>query len=150
MRPPIGDPNDTNPGPGGFVPIGIPLVYVPNGNTVFNNFAIDPASSQFDPNFGGVINKGLFLYYHNLVPGSAADPFCLGDAACRVHVLQSTPSVVARQLPIAATAAQNIWYELALMWEDRQTEVRNRQRCSIDPRYRCGVATLAAWAPTCR
>ena len=58
---------------------------------MFNNFAIDPASSGFDPNFGGVINKGLFLYYHNLVPGSAADPFCLGDAACQVHVLQSTP-----------------------------------------------------------
>jgi outer membrane autotransporter protein len=111
-------------GAGAFNTVGIPVVYVPTGNTVFNNFAIDPASSNFNPNFG-TIDKGLFMYFHNLVGGSAADPFCLGSANCQVHVLQSTPGVVANQLPIAITAAQTIFYETALMWEDRQTEVRD-------------------------
>jgi hypothetical protein len=43
-------------------------------------------------------------------------------------VLKSTPGPTALELPIALTAAQNVWYETALLWEDRQTEVRNRVR----------------------
>src|SRR5262249_1504420 len=39
--------------------------------------------------------------------------------------LFSLPGVAAFQLPIAITAAQNVFYETALMWEDRQTEVRD-------------------------
>ena len=36
--------------------------------------------------------------------------------------------MIAFQLATATTAAQNIWYELALLWEDRQNEVRNGYR----------------------
>ena len=66
--------NDTNPGAGALNQVGIPLVYVQSGQTKFGNFVIDPLSSHFDPSFGGVINKGLFIYYLNLKapPGAPA------------------------------------------------------------------------------
>ncbi len=122
--------NDLNPGPGAYNPIGIPLVYVQLGVTNAGNFTLDPASSHYNPAFGGIIDKGLFIYNLALVQANPFDPFCgaVPNPAvfCQAWVLKSDPGITARQLPVALTAAQNIWYELALLWEDRQTEVRAR------------------------
>jgi outer membrane autotransporter protein len=112
--------HDTNTGPAAFVPYdaaqasfgGIQVVDVA-GAVSADNFYISPLSDHYDPRFGGVISKGLFFYYLAKV----------GDPQFNLF---SAPDVTAYQLPKAITAAQNIWYESALMWEDRQTELRTK------------------------
>jgi hypothetical protein len=100
------------------------------GVTNEGNFSLDPASSHYSPAFGGVISKGLFLYHLELVQANPFDPFCGNNpnpaVFCQAWVLKSDASPTTRQLPIATTAAQNLWYESATMWEDRQTELRTR------------------------
>src|SRR5262249_26933289 len=111
--------NDTNPGLGAFNPIGIAVVGI-NGTGNLSNFQLSPGSSHFNPNFGGVLDKGFFFYF------LANDPNATSTGCELNHCVSlfSLPSVAAFQLPIAITAAQNIFYETALMREDRQTEVR--------------------------
>jgi outer membrane autotransporter protein len=106
---------DVNPGPGGFTgPGGIPIVTV-NGTSTPGNFSLSPASTviggSYLPINGGVLRKGLFDYM--LVD----DP--------SVFALVSAPNTALFQMPVAITATQNIWYETAFGWEDRQTELRD-------------------------
>ncbi len=39
--------------------------------------------------------------------------------------LYSVPGYQGQELPIAVTGAQNLWEELSLLWEDRQSEIRD-------------------------
>ena len=112
--------HDTNPGLGAFNTTGIAVVGI-NGTGNVNNFQLSPGSSHFDPKFGGVLDKGFFFYF------LANDPNATSTGCELNHCvsLYSAPDVEAFQLPRAITAAQNIFYETALMWEDRQTEVRD-------------------------
>ena len=107
--------HDVNPGPGGFTgPGGIPIVTVA-GTSSPADFTLSPQSTVIGGGFlpinGGILRKGLFDYYLVDDPG--------------VFALVSVPNAVLFQMPVAVTAAQNIWYETALGWEDRQTELRD-------------------------
>jgi outer membrane autotransporter protein len=112
--------HDVNPGPGAFNPTGIAVVNI-SGAGNLSNFQLSSASDHFNPGFGGVLDKGLFFYF------LANDPNATSTGCTLNHCVSlfSLPSVTAQQLPIAITAAQTIFYETALMWEDRQTEVRD-------------------------
>jgi hypothetical protein len=106
--------HDVNPGLGGLTgPAGIPIVTV-TGTVTPANFTLSPQSTviggSYLPINGGILHKGLFDYYLVDDPG--------------VIALVSTPNAALFQMPIAMTAAQNIWYETAFGWEDRQTELR--------------------------
>jgi hypothetical protein len=73
----------------------------------------------FLPINGGTLRKGLFDYILVDDPG--------------VFELVSLPNSVLFQMPVAATAAQNMWYETALGWEDRQIEMRDFLRSAPVP-----------------
>jgi hypothetical protein len=126
---------DTSSGSGSFNPLGITIVAV-NGasNSAFFLASQDnpahntPGTSQFDlfePGVGpmGAIKKGLFFY--PLLQDTAGFAAQGGGGAGSRYALFGLPDNEAFQLPIAMTAAQNIWNESALTWLDRQTELRN-------------------------
>jgi len=116
--------NDVNPGPGAFNPTGIAVVNITGAGNL-SNFQLSSGSDHFNPAFGGVLDKGLFFYFLANDPAATSTGCNLLGAGNHCVSLYSLPSVTAQQLPIAITAAQTIFYETALMWEDRQTEVRD-------------------------
>ena len=118
--------NDTNKGPGAYNLTGIAVVGI-NGSGNANNFLIAPGSSGYDPRFGGVIGKGLFFYYLDNDWGgisTGCNTSMDGKAAKHCVALYSAPDATARQLPMLVTGTVATWYETALLWEDRQTEIR--------------------------
>ena len=66
-----------------------------------------------------MIDAGLYAYALEQGAGVGCD----GAAVC--YSLYSGPSIKARILPVAVTTTQSLWQETALMWEDRQTELRD-------------------------
>lgn len=108
--------NDVNAGTGAFNLPGILVVDVQNGQTFNNNFVIAPDSPNYDPKFGGVIDKGLFFY----------DMVTKGDGAGGTgHYLVGLPDQEVFQLPSLITGAQSIWYETTGVWLDRQADLRS-------------------------
>ena len=66
---PNNNPGQYNPYQPGAGLFGIPIVGVTSGNTVFDDFFIDPQSNFYAVKSGqGVIDKGLFFYAHDLIP----------------------------------------------------------------------------------
>ncbi len=106
--------------PGQYNPVGIPIVGVTSGMTTFSNFYIDPQSSFYAVKNGeGVIDKGMFFYAHELVPS----PNVGGGL---VHVLVGLPDTETYQMAYVASGAQNLWYDTALNWIDKQDNLRKR------------------------
>jgi Autochaperone Domain Type 1 len=120
--------NDVLPGLGAWNPVGTTVVSV-GGSSTGGGFVLDPSSSHY---FGGVLDKGLYQYVLATGPGVG----CQG-ATC--YTLYSAPTAAAERLPIAVTGAQTLWQETALMWEDRQSELR-------DQVYRGTGATTVAYS----
>ena len=95
--------NNTNPGPGSYNPVGIAVVDVSTGTTAANNF--------FLPN--GPIKRGMFIYDLLLRPDN-------------VHVLAGVPDQEVFETPRILSAAQSLWYENAVLWYERQNDLRDR------------------------
>ena len=95
--------NNTNPGPGSYNPVGIAVVDVSTGTTAANNF--------FLPN--GPIKRGMFTYDLLLRPDN-------------VHVLAGVPDQEVFETPRILSAAQSLWYENAVLWYERQNDLRDR------------------------
>nr|WP_255607960.1 autotransporter outer membrane beta-barrel domain-containing protein [Ancylobacter sp. Lp-2] len=108
--------NDLNTGPGGFNPEGILVVSVRNGTTDASNFVIDPTSANYADKFGGVIDKGLFIYDLAVAPvaGGGTGQYLVG-----------VPDQEAFELPSLITGAQTVWHETAGLWLDRQADLRS-------------------------
>ena len=136
--------NDLNGGPGSSNPVGIPVVAVVSGDTNKSDFFIDPSSSQLRSKFGGVIDKGLFFYSHQV----KNDPFFNinnGFAANGIdHVLVGPPDSELFELSKAAEGARNIWYESTGVWLERTAdyELPVGAWCRYSGRGWCGFAGL--------
>ena len=105
--------------PGQYNPVGIPVVAVASGSTLPSDFYIDPQSNYYKTINGiGVVDKGLFFYGLTTKP----NPEVLGGID---HVLVGLPDQEAFQLTYAVTGAQNIWYDTAVGWLDRQGDLRH-------------------------
>lgn len=107
--------HDVNPGAAAYNIEGIQLVEVENGSAAGAGFALDPRSSYYSPRFGGVLDKGLFIY--DLVTEVNAD----GQPEVR---LVSAPDEEVFEFPSFISAAQQIWYETSGVWLDRQADLR--------------------------
>jgi hypothetical protein len=127
-------------------PIGSAVVSI-RGEDTSGGIAISPSSPGFNYNNGTpIVNAGLYYYYLSNSTGTVS---CAGGYKC--YSLYSIASTASRTLPIAVTAAQNIWQETALMWEDRQVELRDTARISVknndkerncnDANNGCGLST---------
>ena len=101
-------------------PIGSAVVSI-QGSDNSTGFAISPSSPNFYFNNGtALVNAGLYYEY---LGKSTGGPSCANGYTC--YSLYSIASAAARTLPIAVTAAQSLWQETSLMWEDRQVELRD-------------------------
>jgi outer membrane autotransporter protein len=110
---------DTKGGVGAYNPFGTAIVGY--GGTSTGGFTLSSQSDHFAFRNGmSTLNKGLYFYYIGQGTGSTG---C--DAGYTCYSLYSAPSTAAKSLPIAVTAAQSLWQETALMWEDRQVELRD-------------------------
>lgn len=99
--------------------LGVTVVKI-TGADSSGGFVLNPASPGFTMVSGApVIDTGLFYFVLDKGPGVGCD----GAASC--YSLYSGASTKARILPIATTTMQALWQETALMWEDRQTELRD-------------------------
>lgn len=97
--------NNTNPGPGAFNQVGIPVVIV-GGTTDKDDFKLA----------SGPIDTGFFSY----------DLFF--DAAQNQHELRSFANASAFILPQLVTAAQDIWHSTTDSWFSRTADLRNLVR----------------------
>jgi outer membrane autotransporter protein len=95
--------NNTNPGPGSYNPVGIPVVDVSTGTTSAGDFFL----------VNGRIHRGMFFYDLLLRPDN-------------VHVLAGVPDQEAFELPRIITATQEIWHTTTGVWLDRQSDLRDR------------------------
>jgi hypothetical protein len=95
-----------------------------------NNFVVSPATPNFT-NFGplGAISNGAFVDPLLYVPGGATSANAQPNG--NAYKLFSLPGPFLTQLPLAITAAQNIWQQTALGWEDRQEELRSYYDCGM-------------------
>jgi hypothetical protein len=126
--------------PGQYNPVGIPVVQV-LGTTTFTNFYIDPTSTYYTVKNGqGVIDKGMFFYAHDLVPS-------LTNPGGRDHVLKGLPDEEAFQFAYAAAGAQNVFYETANNWIDKQNDLRNTYMRGQMPNPAGAGADMAVKAP---
>ena len=123
--------NDVGTGPGAYNQQGIALVQVTNadGTSVPANWVLDGNGYVGSM---PVINKGLFAYYlaTDRTGTSAVDPTTASIVGATAGpdervALYSVPGDPAQELPVAVTGAQNLWQETALLWEDRQSEIRD-------------------------
>src|SRR5262245_277235 len=113
--------NDTNPGPGASNYKGIAIVNI-NGTGGLSNFQLSPASSHFNPIFGGVLDKGLLFYYLDNDPNRTST----GCEFNHCVALFTAPNPITTGPPSKLdTIATTIFYETALAWDDHQTEFRD-------------------------
>ncbi|MGJ0509427.1 MAG: hypothetical protein ACR652_20365 [Methylocystis sp.] len=111
-----------------------------NGANTGGGFALSPASPGYTLIHGApVIDAGF--YYYTLEQGGGAG--CNGAAVC--YSLYSGPSTKAFILPVSVTTTQALWQDTALMWEERQTELRDAR--PIESGFMSLAAPRAAPAP---
>ena len=119
--------NNTNAGPSTFNATGITAVAVQGSGS--NNVVVSSASPGF-VNFGplGAIQRAGSLLIDPLlyVPGGATSTGGLPNG--NAYQFFGLPGPFAFNLPVALTAAQTIWEDTALTWEDRQDEIRSWYR----------------------
>lgn len=106
--------HDVNAGAAAYNTEGITLVQLVNGSSNAT-FTLDPRSSYYSPRFGGVLDKGLFIY--DLVTELDEN----GQPEVR---LVSAPDEEVFEFPSFISAAQQIWYETSGVWLDRQADLR--------------------------
>ena len=70
-----------------------------------------------------MLSKGLFDYFL-AIDRDDDDIACKGGVNCTTYALYSVPGQTARQLGFALEAAQNLWWESALLYSDRALEIR--------------------------
>jgi len=97
--------NDLDGGPGQYDPNGV----------LFATVAGDTAVGDFTTNGG--IDKGLFRYDAYLKPNGGA----LGE---NEWYLASTPGRSAYELPVIASAAQDLWHDSMETWRERSSDLR--------------------------
>jgi hypothetical protein len=119
--------NNTNPGPTTLNLTGITVAAVQGSGS--NNIIVSPTSPNY-VNFGplGAIQKGFFIDPLLYVPGGATSTNGPNGNAYKFFGL---PGPFAFNLPVATTAAENLWEETAFTWEDRQDELRQYFRRGI-------------------
>ena len=126
--------NDVNSGPGSYNQQGIAVVDVTGatGTSVPGNWVLADNNGYIGST--PVINEGLFAYYLATDPEWHIGDARTGAAGRRLPTtgnpnervaLYSVPGYEGQELPIAVTGAQNLWEELSLLWEDRQSEIRD-------------------------
>jgi hypothetical protein len=114
--------NDTNPLPGVFNPIGIPVVE--SGGAA--NVVIGGKPANVAGNFDlpqGPIQKGLFDFNLFFLPKNTAGNPCQNGFNC--WFLASTPSTTAFELPRLLFAAETVWHDAAGVWLDRTADLRD-------------------------
>lgn len=112
--------NDTSTDPGAYNGQGIAVVQRGGAEGGLDDFALSSASDHYDARFGGVLGKGAFLCYLGAdTSGSSAG--CTGGYCVALY---STPDDGLRQLSVAGTGAVTAWYDTALVWKDRQAQLR--------------------------
>ena len=90
---------------------GIVLVETPGTTVAAENFALDPSMKGYNPDAQS-LDKGLYQYV------------LLFDEEAEQFKLFGTLSGAAYQLPVAATAAHNLWRLSTGSWLDRQADLR--------------------------
>jgi len=90
---------------------GIVLIETPGSTVTAENFALDPTLRGFNP-LTGNLDKGLYQYA------------LLFDEEASQFKLFSTLTGAAYQLPMAATAAHNMWRVSTGSWLNRQADLR--------------------------
>jgi hypothetical protein len=117
--------NDTNPGGGGYNPTGITIAAVNGAST--NAFQLTGVTGGspgevVQPARGpmGAIKKGIWFYplLQTTVPGDGL------SAAGSEYRLFGLPDIEAFMLPYAVTGAQNVFFDTAADWLDRQDDLR--------------------------
>lgn len=105
--------NELVPGDrGAYNPDGITLIDVAGGDSAAGHFVIDPDSSGYSSQFGGIVDKGFFFYPLDY------------DPATQQHKLYGLPSGSAYQTTLLAHAAQGLWRSANGSLFERQTDVR--------------------------
>jgi len=110
-----------------FNPKGTAIVGIGGAGSA-SNFYLAPGSSYYSPYWGGVLNKGFFTYF---LGNSASSEGCNtaldgASAATSCVSLFSRPNYgFANQIAVGVSGANRTWDETALLWEDRQSEIRN-------------------------
>ena len=121
--------NDTDSGFGSYNPVGITLVGVNGASSDAFYLSSLTSASPYDlleTGYGpmGAIKKGFWVYpLLQSTHGEATADGLIGTNSTEYR-LYGLPDVEAFQLPLAITGAQNIWYQTAQGWDDRQDEVR--------------------------
>lgn len=142
--------NDTNAGFGSYNPVGITLVGV-NG-TSSDAFTLQSLTSTspydvLETGVGpmGAIKKGFFFYplLQSMHAEAVADG--LTGANSTEYRLYGLPDVEAYQLPLAITGAENIWYETAEGWDERQEEARRYWDVYADRRTKSSGKMADVW-----
>ncbi len=121
--------NDTNSGFGSYNPVGITLVGVNGASSDAFYLSSLTSTSPYDAletGYGpmGAVKKGFWVYPLLQSTHDEATADGLAGANSTEYRLYGLPDVEALQLPLVLTGAQNIWYQTAPGWDDRQDEVR--------------------------
>lgn len=142
--------NDTNAGFGSYNPIGITLVGVNGASSDAFSLQSLTSTSPYDVLETGVgpmgaIKKGFFVY--PLLQSTHAEAVADGltGADSSEYRLYGLPDVEAYQLPLAITGAENIWYETAEGWDERQEEARRYWDVYADRRTKSSGKTADVW-----
>jgi len=121
--------NDVDAASGSYNPIGITLVGVNGASSDAFYLQSLASTSPYDALETGVgpmgaIKKGFWVYPLLQSTHGEAVADGLTGANSTEYRLYGLPDVEAYQLPLAVTGAQNIWYETAAGWDERQEEAR--------------------------
>jgi hypothetical protein len=92
--------------------VGILLIDAPGSTVTAENFALDPTLRSYNP-LTGSLDKGLFQYV-----------FLFDEDASQFRLLGALTGA-AHQLPMAATAAHNLWRVSTGSWLNRQADLRD-------------------------
>ncbi|HYG26406.1 MAG TPA: autotransporter outer membrane beta-barrel domain-containing protein [Caulobacteraceae bacterium] len=112
--------NEVVPGDRGrYHPEGIVLVDVTDGVSAQGHFVVGPDSANYSPEFGGVLDKGLFFYAVTY------------NEDTQQHILYGLPGANAQQFPLLATASQGLWRQSTGTWFDRQADLRGEQEPGV-------------------
>ena len=101
---------------GRYNPDGILLVDVTgSGASGAGHFVIGPNTNGYSPEFGGVMDKGLFFYA------------IAYNEENQEHILYGLPGANAYQFPLLVSAAQSLWRTSTGSWLERQADLRGQQ-----------------------
>ena len=97
---------------GRYDPDGIVLVDLTGGASHQGDFVVSSSTPGYSPEFGGSLNKGVFHYV------------IAWDEAKQQQKLVGLPGAASNQLPLLASAGQNLWRTSTGTWFERQADQR--------------------------